>query len=356
MPRENNATVEVLGPAAPNIRAQLDAYIEQKLAEMIGADFTGILEPFFQRKAIAREIRKLQTLPQQQKWSNYFAEWGCLVCAKKDVRYQANGMCQTCHRRTFLRLQTILRFTEKERPDSPPFAPDGPTDLARAAVEGRRSSPDLAWELAPPASRAGADEDSLFVAAGIPPIEIETRTYVMKPERRARRKAARDAQRQEARNLRDRGWSWKAITERLDPEGFAKDAARATVRMQVSVHRYVPPIRDLAELAGAAVAESAARHDRVAAAREKRARRVEALLQAKELRHKERARYVEIWRQARALRAEGLTWRETAERLDPDFAKDPDAALARIMMGARRSLGRNWRRGPIAQQSSEKRL
>ena len=136
MPRENNAAVEVLGQAAPNIRAQLDAYIEQKLAEMIGADFTGILEPFFQRKAIAREIRKLQTLPQQQKWSNYFAEWGCLVCAKKDVRYQANGMCQTCHQRTSLRLQTILRFTEKERPDSPPFAPD-PTDLARAAVEGR---------------------------------------------------------------------------------------------------------------------------------------------------------------------------------------------------------------------------
>ena len=340
MAKENSAAVEVLAPAAPNIRAQLDAYIEQKIAEMIGADFTGILEPFFQRKAIAHEIRKLQTLPQQRKWSNYFAEWGCLVCAKKDVRYQANGMCQTCHQRTLLRLQTILRFTEKERPDSPPFAPDRATDLARAAVEGRPSSPDLAWELAPPASPAGADEDSLFVAAGIPAIEIETRSYVIKSERRPQRNAARDAQRQEARNLRDRGWSWKAITERLDPEGFAKDAERAKVRMQVGVHRYVPIIRDLAELAGAAV-QSAAKHDRLAAAREKRER-------------KTNASYVEIWRQARALRAAGLTWREIAERLDPDFDKDPDAALARIMMGARRSLGRNWRRGPIAQQSSRK--
>ena len=342
MPKENNATVEVLAPAAPNIRAQLDAYIEQKIAEMVGADFTGILEPFFQRKAIAHEIRKLQTLPQQRKWSNYFAEWGCLVCAKKDVPYQATGMCVACHQRTLRRLQTILRFTEKERPDSPPFAPDRATDLACAAVEGRPSSPDLAWELGPPASRAvGSDEDSLFIAAGIPPIEIETRSYVAKSERRPQRNAARDAQRQAARNLRDRGWSWKAITERLDPEGFAKDAARATVRMQVSAHRYVPLVRDLAELAGAAVAESAARHDRLAAAREKRAR-------------KTNASYVEIWRQARALRAEGLTWREIAQLLDPDFAKDPDAAIARIMMGARRSLGRNWRRGPIAQQSSGK--
>ena len=105
------------------------------------------------------------------------------------------------------------------------------------------------------------------------------------------------------------------------------------MRMQVSAHRYVPLVRDLADLAGAAVAT----------ARENRAQR------------KTNASYVEIWRQARALRAEGLTWREIAERLDPDFDNDhPDAAIARIMMGARRSLGRNWRRGPIAQQSSEK--
>ena len=217
----------------------------------------------------------------------------------------------------------------------PPFAPDRASVLARAAVEGR-PSPDLAWELAPPASRAvaGADEDSLFVAAGIPPIEIETRSYIAKSERRQHSNAARDAQRQEARNLRDRGWSWKATTQRLDPEGFAKDAERATVRMQVSVHRYVPLVRDLAELAGAAIAQSAAKHSR-------------------RIRHKERARYVEIWRQARALRDEGLTWREIAERLDPTFPEDPDAAAARIMMGARRSLGR-WRRGPTEQQSSEK--
>jgi hypothetical protein len=51
-----------------------------------------------------------------------------------------------------------------------------------------------------------------------------------------------------------------------------------------------------------------------------------------------RARREEMWRQARNLHVgrQRLTWREIAKRLDPDFDKDPKAAIARIETGARR--------------------
>jgi hypothetical protein len=221
--------VEVLKPVdpVPNVRAQLEAFIEQKMAEIMGADKTGIFEPFFQTKAVSAAIKKLQTVMHHRKWHNYFAEWGCLVCEKKDRPHESLGMCLACHHRIQNRLQTILRFTEgEERPDAPPFTPDRLTELASGAVQRQLEAPK------------------------------ETRAYITKAERRAIRGPHR-----------------------------CSDAALAL---------------------------------RVAA-QEKRARREE------------------MWRQARALHVEQkLTWREIAQRLDPDFDKDPKAAIERIETGARR--------------------
>ena len=82
---EQSNAVQILKPvrAVPNVRAQIEAFIEQKISERIGADEAGIFEPFFQTKLIAREIRKLQTIPQRLKWPNYFKEWGCLSLPEK---------------------------------------------------------------------------------------------------------------------------------------------------------------------------------------------------------------------------------------------------------------------------------
>ena len=151
MSKKTSETPEVLGPAVPNARAELERFIEQKMAEMMGGD-AGLFEPFFQgSKKIADEIKKLQTVPQQRKWHNYFEEWGCLICETKNRPHVSNGMCQSCHSRTLHRLQAILRTTEIERPASPPFTPDRLTDLARSAVTRRLSAsadtPSLRREL-----------------------------------------------------------------------------------------------------------------------------------------------------------------------------------------------------------------
>jgi len=289
MSKKSNA-IEVLKPVhpVPISRAQFDEAIEQKVAEIIGADKTGIFEPFFQRKAIAREIRKLQTLPQQRKWHDYFDEWGCLVCEKKDGRYAAVGMCATCHFRTKMRLQTILRFTERERSDAPPVARDL-HELARATVRPR----------------------DLLVAAELEPLEVETRDYITKAERRAQQKAQRQrgAATREKRTVRaetlrqavEQGLTAKEIAERYDPD-FLKNPEAATQRIQAAVYRYVP---------------SAVRAQR---------------------KHERSARLAERWRKARNLHdgRHGLTWREITKRLDPaGFAENPKAAMARIITGSR---------------------
>jgi hypothetical protein len=234
MSKRNNV-VEVLKPAdpAPNVRAQLEQFIEQKLAEMMGDKRDGIFQPFFQPKAVAAAIRKTETVIQQRKWQYYFEEWGCLICESKKRGHFTLGMCTPCYHRTLQRLQRILRFTEREEQlDAPPFTPDRLTELASGAVRKQ-----LSGETSP----------------------LETRAYITRADRKAQRKAERTAQREEA------------------------------VR------------------------------DRVVAIQERSASRKE------------------MWRQARALHVEQkLTWKEIAERLDPDFDKDPKAAIARIESGARR--------------------
>jgi hypothetical protein len=131
---KKSKAIEVLKPIdpVPNVRAQLDAYIEQKMAEIMGARTDGIFETFFQGQAIADAIRKLQTVPQQRKWHYYFEEWGCLICEKKDGRYTSLGMCSACYRRTLSRLQRLLKRAEAERPEPVPVR--DLQDVARKAL------------------------------------------------------------------------------------------------------------------------------------------------------------------------------------------------------------------------------
>ena len=296
MPKKSNVT-EILGPVdpVPNVRAQLETFIEQKMAEIMGGDKTGIFEPFFQTKAIAAELKKLQTVPHQRKWTKYFAEWGCLVCEKKDRPHMCLGMCQACYPKIAHRLQNILRLTEEEeQADAPPFVPDRLTDLARGAVRKQLS--------------------------GETP-QLETRDCITKAERTVHREKAVKATHNritarraetlhQAKALRfEEGLTWREVTQRLDPTGFANDPERAIQRLRLAVHHYFPPA--VRKLGQAKMAQR--RQERV-------------------------ARRKEIWCQARALHVEqNLTWREIAQRLDPDFDKNPKAAIARIEMGAHRA-------------------
>jgi hypothetical protein len=144
---KKSKAIEVLKPIhpVPNVRAQLDAYIEQKMAEIMGAKTDGIFEPFFQSKAIENEIRKRQTVPQQRKWHYYFEEWGCLVCESKDRMHKSLGMCTTCFGRIKQRLAASLRRAEAERPEPEPVR--DLQDVARKALRAaRKALPAKEWK------------------------------------------------------------------------------------------------------------------------------------------------------------------------------------------------------------------
>ena len=81
-------TKAVQAEVVPRDREQAEAefkrnvaqFIEQKIAEaMAGSDAQ--FQPWFQPREITDEIRRRQTVTQQQKWVNYFKKYGCIVCS-----------------------------------------------------------------------------------------------------------------------------------------------------------------------------------------------------------------------------------------------------------------------------------
>jgi hypothetical protein len=229
--------IEVLGPTQPDTKGALERMVERKIAEMMGDSQDGIFEPFFQTQAIATAIRKLETVPQQRKWHYYFEEWGCMICQSKNERHRTLGMCGACYGRINGRLVDILRRASDERSEQRPAR-----DLQEVARKALR------------AASSSDGEGSLFVAAGIPPPEVEARPYVTKAERTAHgekaEKATRDritawrakrARRREtlhqAKALHDeQGLTWREVAQRLDLD-FDKNPKAAEERLRIGVYR-----------------------------------------------------------------------------------------------------------------------
>jgi predicted DNA-binding transcriptional regulator AlpA len=68
------------GQAEAEFKRNVAQFIEQKIAEaMAGSDAQ--FQPWFQPREITDEIRRRQTVTEQQKWVNYFKKYGCIVCS-----------------------------------------------------------------------------------------------------------------------------------------------------------------------------------------------------------------------------------------------------------------------------------
>jgi hypothetical protein len=276
--------VEVLPGRVAGRDPVLERMIEQKIAEMMGDSQDAIFQPFFQTKAIAHEIRKLQTVPQQHKWTYRFEDYGCLICHAKDVRHASLGMCHNCHSRTGNELKASLKRRKNAEKRE---APEAVRDLAELAQQA------IAQE-----ARTRCDERDEIRAEQKAEREKVARDRIATTQEKRARLA------ETLRQATEQGLTWGEMAQRYDPD-FLKDPKAATERMRVAVYRLVPqPVRE---------AKIAQRQ------------------------HEKNARNADVWRQARALHGKGLTWREIAELLDPEgFAVEPKAAMARIISGSRR--------------------
>jgi hypothetical protein len=117
-------TVEVLPSPqeihrAPTRRAELDRLVQQKVAEILTARDEFVFEPFFRSRQVAYELKRLQTVAEQQKYTVYFERFGCLICQTQERPHGGNGMCVNCYNRTFQRLKQIIGEGIRREPARP---------------------------------------------------------------------------------------------------------------------------------------------------------------------------------------------------------------------------------------------
>jgi hypothetical protein len=113
---------------------ELDALVRRHVAEALA------FEPWFRPRSETATMRARQTIPERQKWSAYYARWGCLACHRKTGAYGALGLCQRCRNKIYFRLQSIVRELAAEYPAGRTReevdALDKPTRTARALLLG----------------------------------------------------------------------------------------------------------------------------------------------------------------------------------------------------------------------------
>lgn len=131
--QKNSPTLEIVPlnrqEQALEFKRMLSKLVEEQVAEVMGgAD--AIFQPFFQTNKIHAEIKRRQTVVEQNKFIHYFARWGCMRCDTQEVPHSTLGMCNPCYRRICARLKAIVREGNAEKQDT--FFDTG--TLARAAL------------------------------------------------------------------------------------------------------------------------------------------------------------------------------------------------------------------------------
>lgn len=120
---ESQPGVELIPSPAAIVRArtgidksELDRLVKEKVAEIMAERDALIFEPFFRSRQIAYELRRLQTIPEQRKWSVRFERMGCLICQTRDQIHVGLSMCNNCYQRTFRELTQIVAEDMKGEP------------------------------------------------------------------------------------------------------------------------------------------------------------------------------------------------------------------------------------------------
>lgn len=112
---ETQPGVELLASPAAIVRvqtgvdeAELHRLVQEEVAKIMAKRDAFVFEPFFRSRQVAYELKRLQTVPEQKKFSVAFTRYGCLVCKTRERIHGGNGMCTNCYARTFRILTQII--------------------------------------------------------------------------------------------------------------------------------------------------------------------------------------------------------------------------------------------------------
>jgi hypothetical protein len=82
--------------------------VRKQVAEIMAGRDALAFEPFFRSRQVAYELKRLQTVPEQTKFSIGFARYGCMICGTKEKIHAGNNMCPTCRALWFRRYVQII--------------------------------------------------------------------------------------------------------------------------------------------------------------------------------------------------------------------------------------------------------
>jgi len=88
----------------------------RQVAEIMAERDAIVFEPFFRSRQAAYELKRLQTVPEQEKFSIYFERYGCIACESHATPHAGNGFCQNCRAIRFRRLTQIIAEGMKGEP------------------------------------------------------------------------------------------------------------------------------------------------------------------------------------------------------------------------------------------------
>jgi hypothetical protein len=98
---------------------QLVKIVQAEVAKIMAERDAMAFEPFFRSRQVAYELKRLQTVPEQEKWSICYDRYGCLDCKTQDRSHAGNGMCTACRAKWFTRLVQIIAEGIKGEPARP---------------------------------------------------------------------------------------------------------------------------------------------------------------------------------------------------------------------------------------------
>ena len=100
----------------PIRREELDRLVQQKVAEIMAERDALVFEPFFRSRQVAYELRRLQSVPEQEKFGVAYERYGCIDCKMHKMPHVGNGMCNNCRAKWFRRLAEIIGEGMKGEP------------------------------------------------------------------------------------------------------------------------------------------------------------------------------------------------------------------------------------------------
>lgn len=126
---------EVTAQRALDFKAMLAQMVQETVQQAMsgkGAE----LQPYFESKEIAYEIKRRQTVLEQNKWSYFYKDWGCMLCGTRKAAHEGHGKCHTCYTRVKQRLAASLRKRKPKDSTQPTFM-----DTMRIAREALAPAP-----------------------------------------------------------------------------------------------------------------------------------------------------------------------------------------------------------------------